>query len=83
MSSLLRRLSGTNRRWVRRLTRPYPLYGWTSEAREEILWLAFTYVRYSRLIGEYAEFGVWRGDTFATAYYLAQHISRKKVERRW
>ena len=50
--------------------------GWTTYDREEILWTALRFVSGSRLQGDYAEFGVWRGDTFATAIRFAQRLSK-------
>lgn len=53
-----------------------PSFGWTTRAREEVLWLVFSYLGCSKLAGDYAEFGAWRGDTFATAYHVAGQLSR-------
>lgn len=52
----------------------YLSMGWTTPAREIILALALEYIGSSQISGDYAEFGVWRGDTFATAYHFSKHL---------
>ena len=60
---------------IRDVPESYPSLGWTTPPREQILWLALHYIASSRLVGDYAEFGVWRGDTFATAYHFCKHLT--------
>lgn len=46
-----------------------PFYvGWTTPAREQMLLTGISYLEANKIQGHYAEFGVWRGDTLATAY---------------
>lgn len=52
-----------------------PHFGWTTTQREEALWTAIRYLQANKVVGNYAEFGVWRGDTLATAYRLARGLS--------
>lgn len=40
-------------------------------AREQMLRTALEFAEWSRLEGDYLEFGVWQGRTFAAAYYFA------------
>lgn len=49
--------------------------GWTTKERERILELSLIYLGSSHIIGDYAEFGVWRGDTLATAYHFTKAMS--------
>lgn len=49
--------------------------GWTTPQREQIIEIALHYLGASHVYGDYVEFGVWRGDTFATAYHFSQHLS--------
>lgn len=49
--------------------------GWTTRERENIIELALQYAGASHVFGDYVEFGVWRGDTFATAFHFSQHLS--------
>lgn len=51
-----------------------PYRGWTTRAREDVLWLGFNYVGCSGLTGDYAEFGVWRSGVFTTAYYWSKEL---------
>jgi O-methyltransferase len=61
---------------IRMASEQHPSLGWTTPQREQMLWLCLQYVRASRLAGDYAEFGVWRGDTFATAYHLKEQLDQ-------
>lgn len=62
-------------RRIRQSIKGYPSFGWTSVPREEILWLSLTYIGSNKLVGDYSEFGVWRGNTFATACHLAKNLA--------
>lgn len=61
------------RNLVRRLVGLSPHFGHTTISREQMLWLAMEYVAASQRVGNYAEFGVWRGDTIATAYHYTRN----------
>jgi len=50
-------------------------FGWTTPERELFLSLVLNYLGSNRIAGDYAEFGVWRGDTLCTAYHLAQDLA--------
>ena len=73
VTALPQRLYATARRTI--LERPS--YGWTTAPREDVLWLALTYLGCSKLSGDYAEFGVWRGDTLATAYRFMTMLGKQ------
>jgi len=60
------------RHLVRRLAGLPPRHAWSNPAREGMLTIGIDYLEANRLSGAYAEFGVWRGETLATACRLAQ-----------
>jgi O-methyltransferase len=41
-----------------------------------MLWTALQYLEANHIAGDYAEFGVWRGDTLATAFHFAKGRAR-------
>lgn len=51
-----------------------PSWGWTTPSRELLLWNSFQYLGNNRMAGSYCEFGVWRGDTFATAIRMVDKL---------
>ncbi|MBU1616067.1 TylF/MycF family methyltransferase [bacterium] len=48
--------------------------GWTTPEREDFTKLIVHYLNASKLFGNYAEFGVWTGNTFATVYKQSRLI---------
>lgn len=66
---------------IRRIRFGHPSFGWTTQARESMLWDAWRYCAEGGVEGGYAEFGVWRGDTFATSFhYMKDRMRSKKCE---
>jgi O-methyltransferase len=55
-----------------------PSMGWTTIARENILWDGLNYLHHNKIAGDYAEFGVWRGFTFGTAFHFASKLANQK-----
>ena len=51
--------------------------GWTTPQREQIVELALQYAGASHIYGNYVEFGVWRGDTFASAFHFSEYMNKQ------
>ncbi len=47
--------------------------------RERMLDRAMRYTKVSKVEGDYLEFGVWKGDTLAKAYHIANKNNHKKL----
>ena len=50
-------------------------YRHTTSERIKIVRLVFNYLAHNKIFADYAEFGVWRGDTFATVYHIVNNLS--------
>lgn len=54
--------------------------GFTTLSRERILWDGMEFLTYNRVFGDYAEFGVYQGKTFGTAYHFFKQTEDKFPE---
>ena len=48
------------------------------DADEDILMKAMSFADHSRLDGDYLEFGVWKGRSFAKAYHIHKYLFKRK-----
>ena len=48
--------------------------------REEMIKIAIDFIVASRVRGDYAEFGVFKGDTFVAAYHFAKRLAVKGIQ---
>ncbi len=48
---------------------------------EEILSKAFQFIQYNHIVGDYLEFGVWKGRSFVKAYHFKKYLKLKKPMR--